>query len=243
MTPTTLDAPAAAVRVNCPACGIPRIGAYCPQCGQRFREGRLTLGRILADILASVGDLDRGLPGTALSLCRSPRAVIGSYIAGPTGRYTGPAKYLAVCAAIGAVVYLQLGWLSAGDERAETFSSIAHEHLSLMLVAQVPVATVLSWLLFRGAGLNLAEHLVFNAYATAQLLLILSVTAPAALLGGIAMELYAVLLIASAVAYYCWAAVDFFRQHALADLARAGTVQATVLLLYVLVLGFGTGAL
>jgi hypothetical protein len=201
------------------------------------------VARVIATVAADAANLDRGLPGTALTLFRHPGRVIWTYITGPTGRFTVPARYLVVCSVIGAIVYLQLGWLSTGARSYEPVSAVASEHLSLVLIAQVPVASVISWLLFRRAGLNMAEHMVFNAYAAAQLLLILALTAPVAILGGVEMELYAFLLVSGAVAYYAWAAVDFFRLHVGWDVLRAGAVQSVVLLLYVLVLGFGTGAL
>lgn len=228
---------------ECPTCGTPRVGRYCAECGQPFRTARLSLHGIAADAFASLTDLERGLPYTAKGLLFQPGAVVRSYVDGATRRVTGPAKYLIICAALGALVYLELGWLNATPGRFDGVASFAREHLSIVLIARVPLASVFSLLLFRPAGYNLAEHLVFNAYATAQSLLILAATAPVALVGGVSMEVYAVVLIGAAIAYYSWAAVDFFRVHVGWDIVRASAIQAFVVLWYVLLLGFGTGAL
>jgi hypothetical protein len=233
----------AAVVVGCPTCGAPQAGNFCATCGQRFRSGRISLRQIASEVLSELIALDRGLPHTAIALFRRPGSLIRDYLAGATHRVTGPAKYLLICAAIGAIVYLQLGWLKTDVGGLSGLSAIAREHLSLLLIARVPVAALLTVVLFRRAGFNLAEHLVFNAYATAQSLLLLALTAPVALLGIVPMELYAGLLVLGAVAYYTWAAVDLFRIHLWGDVLRAAAVQGIVILLYLLVLGFGTGAL
>jgi hypothetical protein len=57
------------------------------------------------------------------------------------------------------------------------------------------------------------------------------------------METYAAVLVGIAVVYYAWAAVDFFRIHMYRDIMRACVIQVLVVLSYVLLLGFGTGAL
>jgi hypothetical protein len=237
------ESSAALSTAECPTCGTPRGGRYCVECGQPFRTARLSLGGITADALSSLTDFEQGLPYTAKNLFFQPGAVVRGYVNGATRRITGPAKYLVICAALGAVVYLQLGWLNATPQGLDGIAAFAREHLSIVLIARVPLASIFSWQLFRRAGYNLAEHLVFNAYATAQSLLILAVSAPLALLGGVAMEVYAVVLVAAAVAFYSWAAVDFFRIHVLGDILRASVIQALVVLSYVLLLGFGTGAL
>jgi hypothetical protein len=229
---------------RCPTCGTPPAGRYCAECGQLFRTKRLSLGRIAADALSNLTDVERGLPHTVRNLFLQPGAVVRSYVNGATGRITGPAKYLVICAAVGAVAYLQLGWLNTAPDRAAGgIASFAREHLSVVLIARVPLASLVSWLLFRRAGYNLAEHLVFNSYATAQSLLILAATSPLPLVGGISMEAYAFVLVGSAFAYYAWAAVDFFRMNVYRDILRAGVIQALVMLTYALLLGFGTGAL
>jgi hypothetical protein len=57
------------------------------------------------------------------------------------------------------------------------------------------------------------------------------------------MEAYAVVLVSAAIAYYTWAALDLFRIRLWIDILRACLVQGIVVLLYLLVLGVGTGAL
>jgi hypothetical protein len=237
------SASSAAYATECPTCGTPRAGLYCAECGQPFRSSRLSIRSIATDVVSSLTEFDRGIPYTAKGLFIQPGAVVRSYVNGATRRVTGPAKYLLICAAVGAVVYFQLGWLNTNTSRLGTLTNLARDHLSLVLVARVPVASLLSFLLFKRAGYNLAEHLVFNAYATAQSLLILALTAPVALLGGISMESYAVLLVGSAVAYYVWASVDFFRVHPYADAVRAVVIQVLIVICYMILLGFGTGAL
>jgi hypothetical protein len=77
-------------------------------------------------------------------------------VGGATGRYTSPARYLVLWAAVGAVVYLQLGWIT-GSGTSGSLAAV-REYLALVLVARVPFALLLSLMLFRRAGLNLAEH-------------------------------------------------------------------------------------
>jgi hypothetical protein len=59
-------------------------------------------------------------------------------------------------------LYLQLGWLGSRPGQHDGIGALAREHLSLVLIARVPLAALLSLLLFRRAGYNYAEHLVLR---------------------------------------------------------------------------------
>lgn len=85
---------------GCANCGAERTGAYCQACGQRHRDGRLTLRRLVRNFVNRFLDLESGLLHTAWRLTVAPGTVSRDVVAGRRQRYAGPVTYLVVVAAL-----------------------------------------------------------------------------------------------------------------------------------------------
>lgn len=104
--PIQIAAPAASHEA-CANCNAPRMGAYCYSCGQHFLDGRLTVWRLLVDVLIRKLGLEGGLLRTVVDLTVRPATMIKGYVHGRRQRYTNPVGYLLLAAG----AYLLLGSL------------------------------------------------------------------------------------------------------------------------------------
>jgi hypothetical protein len=80
----------------CRNCGDPTPGRYCPSCGQRKVEVRVSVHALLADVLEDQLVLNRALPRTLAALLLHPGRLTNEYIRGRIVRYVAPFRlYLA----------------------------------------------------------------------------------------------------------------------------------------------------
>lgn len=217
-------APASVAATHCLSCGEAGARRYCPSCGQRVIAGRFTLRRIAVDALNDVFNLDRGLLFTAVELSRRPGEAVREYVSGRTVRYSSPVKYFLLMAALTTILYLNTGLAEAmsaawgadaksADPSLNLTQARAAEFMgrwmNLIMAAGLPFSAAATWLFFRRAGYNLAEHLIFNTYVYAQVcLLFVAFTIPA-LAGAGVTAIMAAYMVAS-IAYSAWAGVGFF---------------------------------
>lgn len=214
----TLSEPSVAAATECVECGAPGVRAYCAACGQPAYRGRFTLKSIFTRLLAGAFDLDRGLLFTALELSRRPGEAIAAYVAGRTVRYANPVKYYLVAAAITTVVYISSGAAAAsmqsfgaGGAQQARAVELMGRYLNLVMALGLPFIAAASRLLFRRAGYNLAEHLIFNTFVYAQQCLIFVVMTGAGWLAGANLNAMTTVSMAAGQVYYAWAAAGFFR--------------------------------
>lgn len=243
-TTTDIANPVAAAPplTTCVSCGSAEARAYCPACGQRTRPERFTVRAIVRDVVHDALNLDRGILHTAVALFRHPGLVVAEYVYGRTVRYTGPAKYFLVLAALTTLLYANTGLAEAsvamygispsaasGSLQARTVEFVS-TWLNLIMALGLPFSALSTRLFFHRVGYNYAEHLIFNTYVYAQVcILFMAVMVPAYALGmGVngAMLLYIVL----STAYTAWAGVQFFRVPAVSGTLR---MIAAVVLGYV----------
>ena len=84
----------------CANCDAPRVGAFCPGCGQRQTMDRLTLKGLWRDFASRVFNLNRGLLGTVVEMSRHPGQVPMDYAEGRRRRYANPLTYLFLASAL-----------------------------------------------------------------------------------------------------------------------------------------------
>jgi Protein of unknown function (DUF3667) len=179
----------------CLNCGAPRFGEYCHACGQRFHDGRLTLGVVWRWFAHDVLDFDGGLLRALREMTVRPGAMIRRYIAGERQRYGNPFTYLFLAVALSLIVWTVFGDLMAEQMKTETIKSAAKISsfspaqkarwidVQLGLVpytAQIALAMCLMFvamlrLFFRKSGFNFAEIFVFGLFSTGQIYLCYSV--------------------------------------------------------------------
>ncbi|HEX2094868.1 MAG TPA: DUF3667 domain-containing protein [Longimicrobiaceae bacterium] len=233
----------------CASCGTPLGGEYCSACGQRVHRERFTLRSVFMRLVTDAFDLNRGLLFTALALFRRPGEAVREYVGGATVRYTNPVKYLVICVALAVFASVQAGIThdiasgmaegagAAAQVRAQQVSDLLAQYMNLFMVLAVPFMTLASRLVYRRAGFNFAEHLIFNLYVYAQQSLLYLPFVPFSLgpgKGSGALLAYTLLN----GAYYVWAATGFFRDCTARGVLRAAgaALVGTVAYLVVFVL-------
>ena len=225
--PASIAAEAAApVAGACPTCDARMTREFCAECGQRAPRGRHTLRSMAAHLLADTANLDRGLLFTFVELFRAPGAMVRRYLRGGTVSYTNPAKYFLVMGAVTTLAYLQSG--IAGEvaaavaegmregsnggihPRAGTVLDFITSYFTLLLAFTLPTTALASRWVYRRAGYNYAEHLIFNTYAGAQQCLVLVGAVMLGTLAGGNPDVWLQWSILPATVYFAWAASDFF---------------------------------
>ncbi len=216
----------------CRNCAAP-MGAeqrFCGGCGQRIGPARLTMGQILHDFMHALTHADHSIFSLMKDLIVRPGHVAREYVEGKRKKYFGPFAFLVITVGLASLVVALTGveWFKPiPDARA---GGLLQRHINLVMLIQVPMLAALNWLLFRSERFNYAEHLVFTAYTSSiRLLAFALVATPAVYFSevestrGVALLLYFSLW----VAYYAFAAVQFYRGGVLWKILRA--VLATVL--------------
>jgi hypothetical protein len=84
----------------CPNCGDPTPGRFCRNCGQRRSELRISLRRMLVEVLDDQFSLNSALPRTVKSLFRRPGELTREYMAGRIVRYIPPFRLYLVCSVV-----------------------------------------------------------------------------------------------------------------------------------------------
>lgn len=216
---------------------------------------RFTLRGILTHLVTDAFDLNRGLLFTAVALFRRPGEVVREYVSGATVRYTNPVKYLVVCVALVVFASIQLGAtgeMAGGfteglgpdsEEKARQATELLNRYMNVLMAVAVPFMAAASRLFFRRAGLNYAEHLIFNLYVYAQQSLLFLPFAP--MWGLRTPDLKALPVLAYYLAmlvYYAWAATSFFGGRRVPGVLRALSTQALGMILYAVAMGLAVAA-
>jgi hypothetical protein len=208
-----------------------------------MRRERITLRLIAATVVQDALNLERGFPSTLVALALRPGEAIRDYLSGRTLPYTNPFKYLLVWVALSTLFTAWFDLLSRGfvdafpdpDAPGAATSYLVMEVLApfynLALLFGVPFMALFSRMLFRRAGYNLAEHMVFNGFVYGQQTALFVLLVPVMLLWPGATAWVMVLYLLMMMAYYAWACVSFF---------QVGWVRGTFLALSTSFLATGT---
>lgn len=223
-----------AMHTGCAGCDAPMSGEFCPACGQRAWRGRFTMRSLFTKLVADAFDVNRGVPYTVRQLSTRPGDAIREYVAGRTAPYTNPVKYFLIVGTVTTLAFVQAGIVGklagdvAGSMRygpglhpdAASVVEFASKYFTVLMAASIPGSAVASWLMFRRARFNFAEHLIFNIYVGAQQSLILVVLLGLTLVPGLAgYSQPAGFALASA--FYLWAAHGFFGGRLIPTVVRA----------------------
>jgi len=92
--------------MNCKNCDtlLSEKDKFCPNCGAKVVKVRLTFKRLLKELTTNVFSWDNRYFITLKTLIMKPELILSSYINGVRKKFTNPLSYLAICAAIGALM-------------------------------------------------------------------------------------------------------------------------------------------
>ncbi|MFN8342202.1 MAG: DUF3667 domain-containing protein [Cyclobacteriaceae bacterium] len=129
------------------------------------------------DYLVSIFYLKRSMFTTLASLFTRPGHTVREYVEGKRVEITNPLSLLVV-------VVLAFGFLEhyadyhlmdvvSGDrELARNLEHLLAEHPKIFYISMIPFYAVISFLLFRRAGHNFAEHIIMNVFRSVVLVVL-----------------------------------------------------------------------
>jgi hypothetical protein len=157
---------------------------YCPSCGAKITQVRLTFKGLFTDILERFFDFDNSFYRTVIQLTVRPELVIGSYVDGVRRRFLNPMTYLGFALGISGFLYfvmqkygmdaidldiLGTGTSSPVQEKVMDFTLEYNNFIYLTFIPLIAISGILS---FNSRGYNLPEHLVSAIYTLAHLAII-----------------------------------------------------------------------
>ncbi len=218
--PTPKPPPDTCPGAICKNCAHCLDGPYCCNCGQSAGTRRIMTGEVLKDALFSVVQVNRGFLFTAKELSLRPGKAVQGYLTGHRVDYYSPHKYLFFIGAITSFLTSRFHSFSGEYKSAGAFDGSLHAFLgaffqyadayaTLVNVISIPVFALFSFLLFRRSGYNYAEHLVLNAYITAQQLLLFIGWLPLTRVVPLPVHWMLGLYVAITLGYNLWAYLQF----------------------------------
>jgi hypothetical protein len=149
---------------------------YCPACGSKVIRNRLTLKNIWQDLSFQVFNLDNTFFKTFRHMFSRPDIVIESFIHGARKKYMNPISYFAIAITLsGLLFYVLRNWYgvilteNSFNPEASSKMDFVFDYQGLLSYMIMPIYALMTWILFFDKKkLNYSEHLVANAYITAQ---------------------------------------------------------------------------
>lgn len=186
---------------------------------------------------------DRGLLHTVVALTRTPGPAIREYLSGRTRPYSNPIKYLLILVALAVLVFgwldLQSAWLppeAAPEPAVARFLELYTRYLNVFLVLAIPFLALYSRLIFRKAGYNLTEHLIFNTFVYAHQNLLSLAVVGIWFLPGTGVPAILGVSFTLLVVYFVFACKQFFQVSVFQAIVRALLVFSLANVTYILAL-------
>lgn len=146
--------------IICSHCQTEILQSYCPNCGQKYINRKISLRSMIADFWDSLLSLDKSFWLNFKLLILNPKFFITNYWNGFRSFYFSPNKTIIIAA-----LFLGLNFLLFKNNFFGF--KISAENLSAQLgfiIFIVPLLTISSYLAYFKFRRNLIEHLVLNMY-------------------------------------------------------------------------------
>lgn len=167
------------MHTHCLNCTYPLTGHYCAHCGQKASTHRYSVRHFVAhDLVHGIWHVDKGLLFTVKELFVRPGHSVRTFIA---GKRAGHFNYITlivlvigISAFLAGFTHLKLSDIFPAKTREmmSVIERFSMKYPKLVPLVTIPFSSLFSFLWFRKAGLNAAEHIVMNAYkASAELII------------------------------------------------------------------------
>lgn len=206
----------------CKNCGNSIHVKYCTYCGQETIKHRLTLKELLGKFTEAITHADTGVFTLIKHLAIKPADVAKEYIAGKRKKYYSPMKYLVLIVTVSALITLHYEKHQVPFEPVFAVDSdiddvveweyFHHNYYKYMIFLSIPLASLITFLVFRRSGLNFSENLVLNTYLLSQVILLhtLLIT-PLLIYSSTFDDLIIFVYMILAVVYLIWGYAAFFK--------------------------------
>lgn len=180
-------------RTNLPAttcvnCTQNYQGFFCPRCGQKSLEGRFTFKESIGWIFDKIFNLERGIFFTIKDLIFRPGLMLSSYLGRATVRYVHPFRFVFLMATISAIATILSGAFESEElmkgvkgyiegfndgnreknlafEDVLAFFETVKKYFAFLLILNIPIISIASYIVFKKFKKNFTEHLIINCYA------------------------------------------------------------------------------
>lgn len=157
----------------CKNCGNVFEGNYCNNCGQPADTHAIDTHFVMHDLSHGILHVHGGLFYSARELFSRPGHAIRDYIQGKRIKHYKPISMLVVLATFYGLFYHALDInILAGKQDGEFDYTGMNEwighHFSIITVALLPFLSLSSYLVFRKYGYSYMEHIIINAFYSAQ---------------------------------------------------------------------------
>lgn len=158
---------------ECKNCNSVFEGKFCSQCGQASNTHRINALYFLHDIPHSVLHIDKGFPYTFIQLIKRPARALDEYLAGRRVKYDRPLSYViimsAICVLIVSRIRNYMQQLQQDTGKTLNPGTFLSHYQAIFIFLMIPLAGLITWLVFRKNKYNFWEHILINTYLTAQL--------------------------------------------------------------------------
>ncbi len=145
---------------ECPNCGNPGSGTYCPACGQALEVKRITLHHLLHEVAHTFWHFEKGFLFTLKELGRYPGVIQKKYLSGIRLNYQKPFPLFAIS---GTLCALSL-YLIYHNAPVQTDQYFYKHYYFIVQASLLPLYGLITYLLFKSPQLYYAEALVMNVY-------------------------------------------------------------------------------
>lgn len=159
--------------MKCKNCGFEFNGNFCNNCGQDAKVGKLDRHFILHELQHGILNVDSGIFFTLGKLLISPGKFLKNYIRGERGRHLKPLSFLIIISGFYAYAshYSKeanfINYKSPNHNiniAVSILNQWANEHYLIVLLATLPLTSLIYFLTFKFYRITYLEHLVINSY-------------------------------------------------------------------------------
>ena len=144
--------------MNCSVCINEIRGNYCSNCGQYFKDKRVTFRTIFTDLFDSVFSLEKSFLNNLKVAVIQPKALPNNYWNGFRKYYFSPGKFFTI-----ASLFLLLHYSVENEFLGLVVSSNISSQF-VILLTNIVLLTLSSFLIYIQFRKNIFEHLILNVY-------------------------------------------------------------------------------
>lgn len=157
----------------CKNCGNEFEGNFCNNCGQPADTHAIDTHFVMHDLSHGLFHVHGGLFYSARELFTRPGHAIRDYIEGKRVKHYKPISMLVVLATFYGLLYYTFEIdLFSGKEEGPFDYKMANEwighHFPIVILLQLPIFALGSYLVFHKQGYNYYEHVILNSFFSAQ---------------------------------------------------------------------------
>ena len=154
---------------------------YCPSCGAKVVERRLTFKGLFNDVIERIFNLENNVFKTIGHMTIWPERVITSYVSGTRRKYLNPINYLTLTIALSGLLFFIMKRVSFDQIDFDVFGlgvnqegnakllEAGLEYSNFIFILYIPVIALAGFLSFNKRNYNIPEYLVAATYSLSHI--------------------------------------------------------------------------